>query len=83
MSTLPLVESLNNYYLCAIVVRELFSLLSGPVLVDELTGNTPIFYLGAPVLVGSQEAAGFVSVLRRQRQVDKRQLDVMTPTIND
>lgn len=56
---------------------------SGPASVTELTGNTPIFYLGAPVLDGSLEAAGFVSVLWRQRQVDKRQLDVMTPTIND
>lgn len=64
-------------------MRELFLPPSRPVSVTELTGNTAIFYLGAPMLVGSHEAAGFVSVLWRQRKVDKRQLDVMTPIIND
>ena len=51
--------------------------------VTEVTGTTPIFYPGAPVLDGSLQAAGFVSVLWRMRQVDKSQRDVMTPAIND
>lgn len=56
---------------------------SGAVSVTEVTGSTPIFYPGASVLDGSLEAAGFVSVLWRQRQVDKSQWDVMTTAINN
>lgn len=73
---LLLVASLNNYYLCAAEVKEQFPPLLGPLSVEKLTGNTNIFYLGVPVLVGSHKTAGFVSVLWRQRQLDKRQLDV-------
>lgn len=61
----------NNYYLYA-RADSLFS-PSGAVSVTEVTGSTPIFYPGASVLDGSLEAAGFVSVLWRQRQVDKSQ----------
>lgn len=57
----------------------ILSLWSPNVSVTQVTGTIPIFYLGAPVLDGSLEAAGFVSVLWRQRQVDKSQRDVMTP----
>lgn len=65
----------NNHYSYVAVVRELFilSLRNPTVSVTEVTGTTPIFYLGAPALDGSLEAAGFVSVLSRQRQVDKSQ----------
>lgn len=75
----------NNHYSHVEVVRGLFipSLWSLNVSVTEVTGTIPIFFLGAPLLDGSLEAAGFVSVLWRQRQVDKSQRDVMTPTIND
>lgn len=70
----------NNHYSHVAMERELFILsLQGPTLsATEVTGTTPIFYPGAGVLDGSLEAAGFVSVLRRQRQVDKSQRDVMT-----
>lgn len=46
---------------------------SGTVSVTEVTGSTTIFCPGASVLDGSVEAAGFVSVLWRQRQIDKSQ----------
>lgn len=51
--------------------------------VKEVTGTTPIFYLGTPVVDGSLEATRFVSVLWWRKQVDKSQLDAMTPTISD
>lgn len=75
----------NNHYSYSAGVRAMFFFFfpSGVVSVTELSGNIPISYPGAPVVDGSLKTAGFVSVLLRQRQVDKSQLDVMTPTIND
>lgn len=58
----------NNHYSYIAVVRELFTLSfwDPTVSVTEVTGTAPIFYPGAPMLDGSLEAAGFVSVLWRQ-----------------
>lgn len=63
----------NNHYSYNAAGRELLilSLWNPTMPVAEVTGTTPIFYGLAPVLIGSLEAARFVSVLQRKRQVDK------------
>lgn len=60
----------NNHYSYIAGVRELFilSLWDPAVSVTEVTDTAPIFYMGAPMLDGSLEVAGFVSVLWRQNR---------------
>lgn len=62
----------NNQYLCAAMARELFILsFCNPTVSNKGDWHNTYFLSRCSVPDGSLEAAWFVSVLWRQRQVDK------------